>query len=80
MSEEKRPVEKGKHLTGEAAKNLDLPVGELMLSIRSRNALACLKVKTVRDLFTKSEQDLLNIKYTFGLKSYREIITLISEL
>ena len=51
---------------------LDKPVDELELSVRSYNCLKNANIKTLRDLVTKTEAELLQTK-NFGRKSLNEI-------
>lgn len=51
---------------------LKLPVSELELSVRSGNCLREARIKTIRDLVTKTEQEMLQYR-NFGKKSLQEI-------
>lgn len=59
--------------------DLDLPIEALDLSERPRNCLRRAQVKTVGELVTKTEDDLLNIT-NFGQKSLEEVIEKLDEL
>ena len=58
--------------------DLDLPIEDLDLSERPRNCLKRAQINTVKELLTKSEDDLLNIT-NFGQKSLDEIIQKLDE-
>ncbi len=58
---------------------LRLPVSELELSVRSANCLREAKIKTISDLVSKTEEELLNFR-NFGKKSLTEIKQLIVSL
>ncbi len=51
---------------------LDQPIETLELSIRSLNCLKNAEIKTIRDLVTKQEKEMLEIR-NFGDKSLREV-------
>jgi DNA-directed RNA polymerase subunit alpha len=51
---------------------LKLPVSELELSVRSGNCLREARIKTIGELVTKSEQEMLQYR-NFGKKSLQEI-------
>lgn len=51
---------------------LDMPVNEFELSVRSRNCLKRIKINSLRDLVTKTEQEMLSFK-NFGDTSLKEI-------
>jgi DNA-directed RNA polymerase subunit alpha len=51
---------------------LDMPVGDLDLSVRARKALSLLNINTVGDLVSRTEAELLGIK-NFGSTSLEEI-------
>jgi len=53
-------------------KLLETPISEFELSVRSRNCLAKMNIKTLGDLVQKTEQDLLSYK-NFGETSLSEI-------
>lgn len=59
--------------------DLDLPIEALDLSERPRNCLRRAQIKTVGELVTKSEDDLLNIT-NFGQKSLEEVSAKLDEL
>lgn len=54
------------------AENLDLPIGELNLSIRARKATTKLGVLTIRDLTRFSAEDLMELR-NFGRTSLNEM-------
>lgn len=56
----------------EFLEKLNLPVSELELSVRSNNCLREARIKTIRDLVKKTEQDMLQYR-NFGKKSLTEI-------
>jgi len=55
------------------------PVAELELSVRSANCLEAAEIITIRDLVSKSEQDMLKYR-NFGRKSLNEIKTILAEM
>lgn len=59
--------------------DLDLPIEALDLSERPRNCLRRAQIKTVGELVTKNEDDLLNIT-NFGQKSLEEVVAKLDEL
>ncbi len=58
---------------------LNKPVAELELSVRSANCLEAAEIVTIRDLVTKSEQEMLKYR-NFGRKSLNEIKTILAEM
>ena len=59
--------------------HLNMPVSELELSVRSQNCLEAAKIKMIRDVVQRTEQDML--KYTnFGKKSLNEIKEILAEM
>ncbi|MBN1293246.1 MAG: DNA-directed RNA polymerase subunit alpha [Candidatus Latescibacteria bacterium] len=54
------------------AQLLDMPVEEMELSVRSSNCLKAAGIKYIRDLVTRSEQDMLKYR-NFGRKSLSEL-------
>jgi len=58
---------------------LKLPVSELELSVRSANCLREANIKTLYELVTKSEQDMLGFR-NFGKKSLTEIDALLKTM
>ncbi|MFH1023986.1 MAG: DNA-directed RNA polymerase subunit alpha C-terminal domain-containing protein [Planctomycetota bacterium] len=54
------------------AKILDIPISDFELSVRSRNCLAKMKVRTLGDLIKKTEDEILSYK-NFGETSLSEI-------
>lgn len=58
---------------------LDMTVQELDLSVRANNCLESAKVQTVRDLVTKTEDDLLKVR-SFGKTSLREVKRKLADL
>ncbi|MBY0308728.1 MAG: DNA-directed RNA polymerase subunit alpha [Phycisphaerales bacterium] len=56
----------------ELIRKLNMPIGELDLSVRASNCLESFKIQTVADLVSKSEADLLKIR-SFGRTSLREV-------
>ena len=59
-------------LSPDVTEKLTLPVSELELSVRSANCLREAKIKTIGDLVTKSEPEMLKFR-NFGKKSLTEI-------
>jgi len=59
--------------------NLDRSVEELELSVRSYNCLKNANITTIRELVTRSEQDMLKTK-NFGRKSLNEIKEILSAM
>ena len=55
------------------ARMLDVPVEEMELSVRSSNCLKAAGIKSIRDLVTRSEGDMLKYR-NFGRKSLSELI------
>jgi len=64
---------------GQLGANLDTPIEELDLSVRSYNCLKREGITTVGELVTKSESDLLDIR-NFGQKSIDEVREKLHEL
>ncbi len=60
-------------------KYLSKPVAELELSVRSANCLEAAKIITIKDLVTKTEQEMLKYR-NFGRKSLNEIKTILVEM
>jgi len=58
---------------------LNTRVDELELSVRSSNCLRAANIQTIKDLVTKSEQDMLKYR-NFGRKSLNEISTILEEM
>lgn len=58
---------------------LKLPVSELELSVRSGNCLREARIKTIGELVTKTEQEMLQYR-NFGKKSLQEIVEIIKEM
>ena len=65
--------------TESASPDLDLPIEALDLSERPRNCLRRAQIKTVGELVTKTEEELLNIT-NFGQKSLEEVVAKLDEL
>ncbi|MDY7009401.1 MAG: DNA-directed RNA polymerase subunit alpha [Planctomycetota bacterium] len=59
-------------LDAEIQKKLNMTIHELELSVRSNNCLDAAKIRTVRDLATRTEAELLKVR-SFGKTSLREI-------
>ncbi len=75
-------VEEEEEIDEEAEKRkayLMKPVAELELSVRSANCLEAAEIITIRDLVSKSEQDMLKYR-NFGRKSLNEIKTILVEM
>jgi DNA-directed RNA polymerase subunit alpha len=62
-----------------AREMFDQPVEMIELSVRASNCLKIAKIKTIRELVTKTEQELLDFK-NFGQKSLDEIKDRLKEL
>jgi DNA-directed RNA polymerase subunit alpha len=58
---------------------LDKSVDELELTVRSYNCLKNANIRTLRDLVTKTEEQLLRTK-NFGRKSLAEITEVLAEM
>jgi DNA-directed RNA polymerase subunit alpha len=58
---------------------LNMPVSELELSVRSQNCLEAAKIKTIKGLVQKTEQEMLKYK-NFGKKSLSEIKQILAEM
>jgi DNA-directed RNA polymerase subunit alpha len=58
---------------------LTQPVDIIELSVRASNCLKAAKIKTIGELVSKSEEELLNFK-NFGKKSLDEIVERLKEL
>ena len=58
---------------------LSKPVAELELSVRSANCLEAARIIAIRDLVTKTEQEMLKYR-NFGRKSLNEIKTILTEM
>ncbi len=58
---------------------LDRSVDELELSVRSYNCLKNANIKTIGDLVTRTEADMLKTK-NFGRKSLNEIKDILAEM
>ena len=56
----------------ELIRKLNMPVGDLDLSVRASNCLESAKIVTVADLVVRTEQDLLKVR-SFGRTSLREV-------
>jgi DNA-directed RNA polymerase subunit alpha len=56
----------------ELIRKLNMPIGELELSVRASNCLESARIQTVADLVVRSEADLLKVR-SFGRTSLREV-------
>ena len=63
----------------ELVRKLQMPIGELDLSVRASNCLESAKINTVADLVNKTESDLLKVR-SFGKTSLREVKRKLSDL
>jgi DNA-directed RNA polymerase subunit alpha len=63
---------KSAQIDDELIRKLNMPIGELDLSVRASNCLESAQIQTVADLVTKSEADLLKVR-SFGRTSLREV-------
>lgn len=59
--------------------NLDVTIDELELSVRSYNCLKRAGINTVRDLTSKSEDDMMKVR-NLGRKSLDEVIEKLSSM
>ena len=73
LSAEPKGLELGEVVnTAATSPDLDMPIEDLDLSERPRNCLKRAQINTVKELLTKTEDDLLNIT-NFGQKSLDEV-------
>ena len=56
-----------------ASKNLDVTIDELELSVRSYNCLKRAGINTVKDLTSRTEEDMIKVR-NLGRKSLDEVI------
>ncbi|MFA5389501.1 MAG: DNA-directed RNA polymerase subunit alpha [Candidatus Omnitrophota bacterium] len=63
----------------ELLEKLKLPVSELELSVRSGNCLREARIKTIGELVTKTEQEMLQYR-NFGKKSLQEIAEILKDM
>lgn len=56
----------------ELIRKLNMPIGEMDLSVRASNCLESARINSVADLVTKTEADLLKVR-SFGRTSLREV-------
>ena len=63
----------------EVSKVLDRPLSDLELSVRARNCLDSANLRTIRDLVTISEPEIIKLK-NLGKTSLTEIKTKLAEL
>jgi DNA-directed RNA polymerase subunit alpha len=56
----------------ELIRKLNMPIGELELSVRASNCLESAKIATVAQLVSKTDADLLRVR-SFGKTSLREV-------
>jgi DNA-directed RNA polymerase subunit alpha len=56
----------------ELIRKLNMPIGDLELSVRASNCLESARINTVADLVTRDESDLLKVR-SFGRTSLREV-------
>lgn len=66
-------------MDAELQKKLNTTIHELELSVRSNNCLEAAKIRTVRDLATMTEAELLKVR-SFGKTSLREIKRKLTEM
>jgi len=71
--------EKATQENKELFEKLKLPVSELELSVRSGNCLREVRIKTIGELVTKTEKEMLQYR-NFGKKSLQEIEEIIKEM
>jgi DNA-directed RNA polymerase subunit alpha len=72
ISEEEEEEEEGGKETKDMAKILAKPISELELSVRSSNCLSEANIRTIGDLVSRKEAEMLKYK-NFGKKSLNEI-------
>jgi DNA-directed RNA polymerase subunit alpha len=60
-------------------RKLNMPIGELDLSVRASNCLESFKIQTVADLVSRQESDLLKIR-SFGRTSLREVTKKLTDI
>ncbi len=60
-------------------RKLSMPVGDLELSVRASNCIESARIRTVGELVTKTENDLLGVR-SFGRTSLREVKRKLEEL
>ncbi len=70
--EQELEAEKAKAEEAEREETLDLPISALDLSVRASNCILSENINTIRDLVSRTEEDILNIR-NFGKTSLREI-------
>ena len=63
----------------ELIRKLQMPIGELDLSVRASNCLEAAKINTVGDLVQRGESDLLKVR-SFGKTSLREVKRKLADL
>lgn len=63
----------------ELIRKLNMPIGELDLSVRASNCLESARITTVADLVIRSEADLLKVR-SFGRTSLREVKKKLSDI
>lgn len=56
-----------------------MPINELDLSVRASNCLEAARIRTVAELISKSESDLLKVR-SFGKTSLREVKKKLEEM
>ena len=71
--------EEGTQENKEMLEKLKLPVSELELSVRSGNCLREARIKTIGELVTKTEQEMLQYR-NFGKKSLQEIAEILKSM
>ena len=74
--EEEEGVEQEQEVMG---KKLDKPISDLELSVRSSNCLSEANIRTIRDLVSKKETEMLKYK-NFGKKSLTEINAILTTM
>ena len=70
--EQELEAEKAMAVEAEREETLDLPISALDLSVRASNCILSENINTIRDLVSKTEEEILNIR-NFGKTSLREI-------
>lgn len=63
----------------ELLRKLRMPIGDLDLSVRASNCLDSARIRTVAELITKSDSDLLKVR-SFGKTSLREVKKKLEEI
>ncbi len=79
VAEERQEIERESADASAMSEKLNQPVSVLEPSVRAANCLAAEGIKTIRDLTTRQEQDMLQVR-NFGKTSLKEIKQKLSEM